>query len=148
MKIYSKYLIFRFLFGLFILLLGLRLLTELDQNKELVIKSVTLFEEKVLKSPDIETYFNQYLHFLSIPSNLNIEYFKASAGDLVFTEAILLIIGGFFCMFSYSICKVFIITAFILDFIFIHNINFFSESKSRGAVLKLLGILGGTFYIV
>jgi hypothetical protein len=143
------YVVFRSLFGLYIIWMGLINLEKIEMNQGLVKQSVDNFEA----SFDLEGILN----FLNLQKHLpiheirkysfNTDNLKDSSNELVYAMNISLIIGGILCFFGYRISFSFILVGLVLDLIFIHNYFYFRDEKMKVNVLKLLSILGGAFQI-
>ncbi len=145
----SIYFLFRSLFGLYIIWMGLINLDKLESNENYVKQTVDNFD-KTFDLGSILTFFDLHNH---IPVTevqkytFNTDNIKNAASEIVYVMNFSLIIGGVLCFLGYSISFTFILIGLVLDIMFIHNYFYFRDEKMKVNVLKMLAILGGAFHL-
>ncbi len=124
--------VFRALLGLTLIILGLKGVTEVYNNKTKIIDTVTRFEKEVL-SP--------------LKLNINLELIKKHTTEIVYFQNLSLIYGGFLLIFGFSLSKAFITTYILLELILNNNLYFNRDDKNIKYVSVLVSILGGVLTI-
>lgn len=122
------HIILRFFFGLFLIVWGLKGLSDVNVNKGTLTKTVELFEYEAIKP------FNL---------NVNLHILKQHPIEILYFENLCIIYGGFLTLFGFSLAKAFLTSGFLLNFIFVNNIYFYKEEKTIMNLSLLAGLLGG-----
>src|SRR5690349_10538747 len=104
--------LFRSLLGGYLILLGIKGLSDIGANKTILTNTVELFETKVL-----------------MPYNLGLDLhlLKQHPYEILYFENLCVIYGGFLMFFGFSLSKAFVTTGFLLEFIFMNNIFFYKD---------------------
>jgi uncharacterized membrane protein len=136
------YILSRFLFGLYIIWIGLKGINDISTKHQFVSKSIEKYET-ISKELNAD-----FLHPFGYDFPVNFDMLKTNAAELVYFINILMIIGGTFTAFGFSLGRTFIVTSLLLDLLLIHNIFYFAEEKMKVNVLKIISILGGALHIV
>jgi hypothetical protein len=148
------YRIIRFLFGLYIIWLGLINLHELNDNHTHIQRSIQNYQQDL----NIHTIF-KYIHldsYISAKTLNTMQYTIDSAmislthhtDDLIYLITFLLIIGGLLCAFGFKISCKFIQSAILLDLFFVHSYYYYRDERMKVNVLKMIAILGGAAHII
>lgn len=142
-----KYRLSRILFGLVILLMGLKGIADHSTTANLLKTNIKEFnsEEGLLKLILADNY-GEFLNYW-LKQCLNFTLLSDNADELVIILQLSLVLGGLMCVFGYSISKFFIISSIIVDLIFIHNLRFFATDSSKGLMLKYIVFIGGSLHI-
>jgi hypothetical protein len=122
------FILFRLLFALGLIMLGIKGLSEVYISKGTIINTVEKFENKMSS-------------FLNVQLNLGL--LKTYPVEIIYFQNICLIYGAFLLIFGLSLSKVFITNCFILQFILINNIILDHSEYSLKHFSYLLAILGG-----
>jgi hypothetical protein len=122
------FILFRLLFALGLIMLGIKGLSEVYISKGTIINTVEKFENKMSS-------------FLNVQLNLGL--LKTYPVEIVYFQNICLIYGGFLLIFGLSLSKVFITNCFLLQFTLINNIILDHSEYSLKHFSYLLAILGG-----
>lgn len=148
----SKYKFVKFLFGLFIILFGVRTFLELEENKSLMTKYIAKYEVDInhhlntLKTYILENYSEaEKMSFMK--HSVSLEKFKEYSEEFIILSSCLSIIGGLLTIYGYSISGAFILSSFLIEFIFLHNYYYFKEEKMKVNVLKLIAVFGGLMHL-
>jgi hypothetical protein len=142
------YLIIRYIFGLYILWLGLVVINQSTMYENHVKHSFTNFEKDVNMlyfgiMPDENiphTHKNSPFHIM-------MENFNKSSAEIIYLISFSLILGGFMCLIGHSTSFMFMFAGLLLDLIFIHNLYYFRDEKMKVNVLKILAIFGAVLHI-
>lgn len=143
-KLSLKYRLFRFLFGIVLMFVGFKGLTDYSNIVSIMIKNNEQLKQKEV-TEFILSSFGEYI-FNIITSFL--ELIVLNAADIVFFINGLILFGGLLCSFGHRISKYFLFSAVLLDIALIHNIVFFSTDNGRGLMLKFIAYIGGISYII
>jgi hypothetical protein len=138
----ALYILSRFLFGLYILWIGIRGINDVTQTQQHVLKS---FEALERLHKDIHTDLLEGTGY-HIP--INFEFLRSNSAEIVYFVNILFIMGGLLAAFGKRLGRTFIVIGLLIDLLLIHNIVYFAEEKMKVNVLKILSILGGALHIV
>ena len=146
MKIYS---IIKFIFGLYMIWLGLINLNESNRNQNYIQRSIAnykqdLYSEKVLKSIYIP---DSTIQFIQNGSNSAMDNLNQHKEDLIYLITFLFLLGGLLCSFGFSISSKFLQCAILLDLFFIHSYYFYRDERMKVDVLKMIALLGGASQI-
>ena len=152
MKKGTIYTFFRFLFGVYLIWVGVNNLNKIEMNTNHVKSSIENFNkifsiEKALNFLTLDSYLHKYNINVS-NLHLNLEPFHNSAAELVYVMNFSLIIGGILCILGFGISFNFILIALLLDIIFIHNFFYFRDEKMKVNVLKIISILGAAMHVI
>ena len=148
----GMYLVYKILFGLYLIWMGLSNLNNLQANENHVKRTIENFE-KGFSIEDVLNFLNLGDFFTAKSINIkhlhiNFEPAKASAREIVYLMNASLILGGILCVAGFSISFSFIFVGLFLNILFIHNLYYFRDEKMKVTVLKMISILGGAFYII
>lgn len=133
----------RFLFGIFIICLGLRNLNDQALHKHYINATIQNFKRDVNVAPI--SFFDFEIPFKDM---LNFDLLEQSAGNLIYLEVFLLIFGGLLCCIGLSLSKIIILAAFFIDFVFVHNLYHFKDDKLKSGSFKIVSIFGAVFFII
>ena len=146
---YGIYSFYKFLFGTYLIWLGIYNLHKMETNSKLVKTSIegysvlcSQFNDFVIDK--IETYFSYKLPNF----NLNIEDLLNSSNELVLVMNYALIMGGLLCALGYKFAFSFVFIGLFLNIFLVHNLFYFVNEKMKVNVLKMLAMLGGAFHLV
>lgn len=115
---------FRFLFGLTLIGLGVRLLTEVNRLEPFVSQTIDLVQHKLLAK------------------EYSIAKLKPHSHNIVFAEAFLYIASGLFTISGFSLAKFTGLLAVIIELSFVHNAYFYREPKHVVMASAFTGIFG------
>ncbi len=121
--------IFRLLFGVALIGLGLRTLNEVSKLDTYVNQSIDQIQHKVLKK------------------NFDITQFKQHSENIIFAEAYCFIAAGLLTIFGFSLAKLLTFVAVAIDLVLIHNVYFYRDPKHWILAAGFLGIFGGVLSI-
>ena len=121
--------LFRLIFGLTLIGLGVRTLTEMNRIEPFVSQTMDQIQHKILKK------------------DFNISFLKAHTQNIVFAEAFLFMASGFLTIFGFGFAKFFAFLAIFVELSLVHNVYFYREPKHLIMASAFLGILGGVFNI-
>ena len=115
----------RLIFGLFLIALGLKGLSEVNSNKNDILNTVESFEK-----------------FISKPYNLNINLhlLKQHPIEILYFENISILYSGFLMIFGLSLSKAFLLIAFLIESTFQKNL-LYSFSLDRLYSLSIFASL-------
>jgi hypothetical protein len=111
--------LFRLLFGLALIVLGMITLTEVNKLDSYVNSTIDQLQHKVLKK-----------HF-------NITGLKQNSEHIVFFEAFLFLSSGLLTIFGFCFAKVFAFLAVLIELSLVHNIYFYTDQFAVGCDQKL-----------
>ena len=111
---YSNFLL-RILFGLYLITFGLKGLSEVNINKEDIVKTIESIETNILKPYSI---------------NLNLKLIKQHPIEILYFENISILYAGFLLIFGLKLSKAFLMIAFLIEFIFQKNLFFEPNIKN------------------
>ena len=121
----------RILFGLYLIWVGAKELSDVDNLKRFIPNTVELIEKNILQPGNY---------------NYNLESLKKNAKEILYLDYVLIIFSGVLILFGFRVGKFFLTLSFLIDFIFIHNIGFYKDEKFLINASRLIAILGGSFY--
>jgi hypothetical protein len=126
------FIVFRFILGIYIILIGIKGLSEINTNKVRLVNTVERFELSI-----------------QIPYNLsiNLHLLKQYPIEILYFENLCLIYGGFLTLCGFSMAKAFVMCGLLVEFVFLNNITFFRDEKTVLNFSLLLSILGGVLSI-
>lgn len=148
------YTIIRFLFGLYIIWLGIINIHEMNHNQTYIQHSITNYQDdinihNILHNYQLQSYISpKYLNIFHISFNSAMYSLSQHKDDLIYLITFIYIIGGILCSLGYKISSKFIQSAILLDLFFIHSYYYYRDEIMKVNVLKLIAILGGTSYII
>jgi hypothetical protein len=119
-KIFAVFL--RIFFGLYLILLGLKGLSEVNINKNEILKTIDAVENRILKPYDI---------------NLNLHLLKQHPIEILYFENISILYSGFLLIFGLTLSKSFLLIGFLIEFVFQKNL-FFDFSINKLQTLSIL----------
>ena len=148
----SRYIFFKFLFGLFIIFLGIRSFLDLEENKTQMVKSLEKYEVDMNYLFDkFKIYFTHNYEeakdFYFFQHAINLHKLKEITQEILLVSSSLTILGGLLCVYGYSMSFALIFFGFLIEFIFIHNFYYFKEEKMKVNVLKLISVFGGLLHL-
>jgi hypothetical protein len=120
----------RLLFGLSLIALSLKTLTQVNQIQPYVTQTIDQIQHKLLKKA------------------LDISHLKQHSQNVVFLEAFLLLSSGLFTIFGFRLSKILITLLVIIDLVMIHNLYFYKEQKHIVSASLIVGLMGGVFNLV
>ena len=121
--------LFRLLFGLSLVGLGLRTLTDTQKLSGYVEQTIDNIQHRFLKK------------------NFEITQFKHHSTYIVFTEAYLFIATGLMTIFGFSLAYILGFFAILIDLTLIHNVYFYNDQRYLVMATGLLGIFGGVISV-
>jgi hypothetical protein len=126
------FIVLRLILGLFLVLLFLKNLTEINNKKIILLENIEAFEKNIL-----------------IPYNINtdLNLLKQHPMEILYFENLCVIYGAFLLILGFSLSRTFILIGFLIEMIFINNIYFNRDQKSVTNFSLLLGIFGGILNI-
>jgi len=148
------YSIIRFVFGMYIIWLGLINLQELNQNHTYIQRSIQNYQQDlnfqtVIHYIHLDTYISQKtLNTMQYTIHSAMGSLTNHTDDLIYLITFLLIIGGFLCALGFTISCKFIQSAILLDLLFIHSYYYYRDERMKVNVLKMIAILGGAAHII
>lgn len=152
MKQGKMYKLVRFIFGLYLMWVGLNNLYRIEEYDKSVKNTINNFEnifsiDGILNSLYIKDYLS--LETLEKVNNfqINFDIIRNSSSDIVYLMNFSLIIGGLLAALGYKISFSFALIGIILNILFIHNLFYFRDEKMKINVLKMLSLLGGIFFM-
>lgn len=127
-------------FGLFLIWYGFNLLNaeKMNNNTKYLPKAFD-FLDVIIKSKG---------EFDLFKTALNAESISVHSKEIVSFIALLLIAGGFFAACGYGLSRIFIVFGLFLDLLFVHNFSYYQEEQMKINVLKIISLLGASFFIV
>ena len=123
---------FRLPLGIIIIILFLKNLTEINNNKVVLLDNIEKFEKN----------FPRPYHI-----NMDLNLVKQHPMEILYFENLCVIYGAFLLIFGFSLSRSFILLGFIIEIIFINNIYFNREEKSVINFSFLVGIFAGILRI-
>ncbi len=147
----ANYRLIKFLFGLFIILLGIRNFLDLEENKNLMLKYVNKLEYDMnyhmnfIKEYMKENY-KELKDFNFINHTFNFNIFRENVPEIILSSSFITIIGGILMLYGYSMASAYVMYGFLIEFLFLHNYYFFKEEKMKVNVLKLIAVFGGLMH--
>lgn len=124
------FLFVRLLFGLSLIALSLKTLTQVNKIQPYVTQTIDQIQHKLLKK------------------ELDISHLKQHSHNVVFFEAFWLLSCGLSTIFGFRSSKLLITLLVIIDLLLIHNIYFYKEQKHFVSASLIVGIMGGVFNLV
>lgn len=127
-------------FGLFLIWYGFNLLNAQKMNdySKYLPKAFDFLEVFVKSKGKIE----------QLKSALNAESISVHSKEIVGFIGLLLIAGGFFAACGYELSRIFIVFGLFLDLLFIHNFSYYQKEQMKINVLKIISLLGASFFII
>jgi hypothetical protein len=126
------YYFFRSLLGAYLILLGIKGLSDINANKSTLTNTIDLFEKNILIP-------------YNIPTNLHL--LRQHPYEILYFENLSILYGGFLMFFGFSLSKAFVMIGFLIEFIFMNNIYFYTDEKTVINFSLLLSLLGGVLHI-
>jgi hypothetical protein len=123
---------FRLVLGLFLVILFLKNLTEINNKKVILLEHIESFEKNILKPYNINTDLN---------------LLKQHPMEILYFENLCIIYGAFLLIFGFSLSRTFILIGFLIEMTLINNIYFNRDEKSIINFSLLVGIFGGILNI-
>jgi len=122
----------RLLFGLYLILFGLKGLSEVNINKLETIKTLDHIENRILKPFEI---------------NLNLHLFKQHPIEILYFQNISILYSGFLLVFGLTLSKAFLLIGFLIELVFQKNIYFdFSINKFQALSTFATMVLGSSTF--
>lgn len=121
---------FRLLFGLSLIGLGLKTITDINKIEPFVSQTIDQIQHRVLKK------------------QFKISHLKQHSQNLVYFDGFLLIASGLFIINGFRFSKVMIFLAVLLDLLLIHNLYFYKEQKYEIYRSLLVSLFGGVINLV
>jgi len=130
----SKYLfyLFRSLLGIYLIFIGIKGLSEINNNKVILTNTVEQFESQIL---------------LPLKVNTNLNLLKVYPIEILYFENLCIMYGGFLMFFGFSLSKAFVFSGILVDLIFLNNIYFNKDEKTMMNFSLMLSLLGGILQI-
>jgi len=126
------FVVLRVVLGLFLVLLFLKNLTEINNKKVILLENIESFEKNILNPYNINTDLN---------------LLKQHPMEILYFENLCVIYGAFLLILGFSMSRTFILIGFLIEMIFINNIYFNRDQNSVTSFSLLLGIFGGILNI-
>ena len=114
----------RSIFGCCLLILSVRGINDINNNKGFITQNVRLYSNKFFNN-------SESLNFLSKNSSL-----------ILFIENMLLGLSGFFTIFGLGMRKFFVIISILIELVLVHNVLFYNEPKFINIASQYLAIMG------
>jgi hypothetical protein len=114
----------RAIFGCCLLILSVRGINDINNNKGFITQNVRLYSNKFFNN-------SESLNFLSKNSSL-----------ILFIENMLLGLSGFFTIFGLGMRKFFVIISVLIELVLVHNVLFYNEPKFINIASQYLAIMG------
>ena len=114
----------RAIFGCCLLILCVRGINDINNNKGFITQNVRLYSNKFFNN-------SESLNFLSKNSSL-----------ILFIENMLLGLSGFFTIFGLGMRKFFVIISVLIELVLVHNVLFYNEPKFINIASQYLAIMG------
>lgn len=137
----------RFMFGLIILLVGLKGFSDISTSATLIRTNVTEFNSEEGLSALFDFEFLGERGNRMLKNSLDFTVIADVAEEFVMMINTNLILGGLMTMFGISIGRFFIISSLLVDLFFIHNLRFFATDSSKGLMIKYIAYIGGALHI-
>jgi hypothetical protein len=146
---YGIYPFYRFLFGVYLIWLGIYNLDKMESNSNFVKISIEGYTEifAFLKN-SISALSIDYLNYKIPEFTLNTTDFLNSSNEIVFIMNYALVMGGILCALGYKVSKGFILIGILLNVALVHNVFYFANEKMKVNVLKMLAVLGGVLHVI
>lgn len=116
--------LFRLIFGLSLIGLGIRTLADVNRMEPFVSQTIDQVQHRILKK------------------DFNITPLKEHSQDILFAEAFLYIASGLFTMFGFSLAKFTGLLAVLIELSLVHNAYFYREPKHLMLASAFLGVFG------
>lgn len=145
-----KYKVTRFIYGLILLIIALKSLNQsnIEHNTTVIKNNMTsFFAEEGIYSLINFSFLSQEMNNFIKRSFYIKDIIIDISNDLIIFIYLLLSFGALLAMFGYSISKFFIVSALVVDLVFVHNLNFFATDSSKGLMIKYVVLLGGALFI-
>ena len=114
----------RAIFGCCLLILSVRGINDINNNKGFITQNVRLYSNKFFNN-------SESLNFLSKNSSL-----------ILFIENMLLGLSGFFTIFGLGMRKFFVIISVLIELVLVHNVLFYNEPKFINIASQYLASMG------
>ena len=114
----------RAIFGCCLLILSVRGINDINNNKGFITQNVRLYSNKFFNN-------SESLNFLSKNSSL-----------ILFIENMLLGLSEFFTIFGLGMRKFFVIISVLIELVLVHNVLFYNEPKFINIASQYLAIMG------
>ena len=121
----------RIILGLYLMWIGFKQIGDVENLKRFIPNTVEIIEKNIIHPGKYD---------------LNLDSLKRNAKELLYLDYSLIIFSGIMIMFGLRIGKFFLTLAFLIDFIFIHNIWCYKDEKFLINESRLVTILGGSLY--
>jgi hypothetical protein len=152
MKQGQMYKLVRFIFGLYLIWVGLNNLYRIEEYDKSVKNTINNFEN-IFSIEGIVDFLNikDYVPLETLEKiknfHVNFDIIRNSSTDIVYLMNFSLIIGGLLGALGYRISFSFSLIGIILNILFIHNFFYFRDEKMKINVLKMISLLGGIFFM-
>jgi len=118
----------KLLFGLYLIAFGLKGLSEVNINKNEIVKTLDNIENRILKPYEI---------------NLNLNLFRQHPIEILYFENISIMYSGFLMIFGLTLSKAFLLIAVLIELVFQKNLFFeFSLDKLHAVSLFATIVIG------
>ncbi len=124
---------FRTLFALTLIILGLRGIIEVNNNKTKITETIERFEKEILAPYNL---------------NMNLQLLKEHPIEIIYFQNLCLIYGAFILLFGLSLSKAFISSCLLLEFLLVSNIYFNRDYNTIKYNSILISILGAILTII
>lgn len=125
-------LIIRLIFGLYLIAFGLKGLSEVNINKNQIVKTLDHIENKILKPYEI---------------NLNLHLFKQHPIEILYFENISIMYSGFLMIFGLTLFKAFLLIGVLIELIFQKNLFFeFTIDKLHAVSIFVMIVLSASVF--
>jgi hypothetical protein len=79
--------------------------------------------------------------------NLNLKLLYQHPTEILYFQNLAIIYGGFLLAFGFSLGKAFVMTGFLVDYIFVNQVLFFKSAEDWQDLSMRLGLLGGVLIL-
>ena len=141
MKANLAYNLSRILYGLFLIWYGINMIEPhyRNINKGFIERTFNNFKNSTIYNVIANNTENY---------DANITKLNKAADNICLLMSYLLILGGYFCMCGYSASIHFIMCGLLIDLFLIHNIYYFRDEQVKVNTLRVLALIGGTYFEV
>lgn len=122
----------RLLFGVYLIAFGLKGLSEVNINKNEIVKTLDHIENRILKPYEI---------------NLNLHLFKQHPIEILYFENISILYSGFLMIFGLTLSKAFLLVGVLIELVFQKNL-FFEFTMDKLHAMSIFGaiVLGASSF--
>jgi hypothetical protein len=123
------HILFRFLFGIALIGIGLRIITDVTSNINYVNQTIDQIQHKLLKK------------------DFKITNLKQHSTNIVYAEAFLFFASGLFTFFGFGFAKLLAFFAILIELALVHNVYFYRDPTNMIIASGFLAAFGGVLNI-